>query len=71
MTEKRRLRRSRNKVVLGVCAGMAEYAHLNPGLVRLMYGFGTAVSFLLPGLIIYGVCYLFMAPPEQQEPKAS
>jgi phage shock protein C len=67
MAAKRRLRRSQNKVFAGVCAGLAERARVNPGLVRLMYAFGTAVSFVLPGLTIYVVCYLLMAPPEKQE----
>lgn len=71
MTEKRRLRRSQNKVVLGVCAGLAERGHLNPGLVRLMYAFGTVVSFLIPGIVVYTVLYLLMAPPEGQRQSAS
>jgi phage shock protein PspC (stress-responsive transcriptional regulator) len=64
MSEKQKLRRSRNQVISGVCAGFAEYAGLNPGLVRLMYMFGSVASFLVPGLVLYLVCYLLMAPPE-------
>lgn len=67
MTRKRRLRRSRNQIIAGVCAGLAEFAGLSPSLVRLMYMFGSVASFLVPGILIYLLLYLLMRPPENAE----
>ncbi len=51
-----RLTRSADKMIGGVCAGVAEYFHLKPSLVRtvwvlllLLYGFG---AFLYVALLI-------------------
>ncbi|RMF51829.1 MAG: PspC domain-containing protein [Bacteroidetes bacterium] len=55
MTEKRRLRKSRNKKIAGVCAGIAEYFNIDPTLVRIAFVIGTIASggpFLLAYLIL-------------------
>jgi len=53
----RALRRSRNnRMIAGVCAGMGEYANMDPTIVRLL----AALLFFLtgPGMI---VAYIVMA----------
>ncbi len=55
ITEKRRLRKSRNKKIAGVCAGIAEYFNIDPTLVRIAFVIGTIASggpFLLAYLIL-------------------
>ncbi|MDW3197524.1 MAG: PspC domain-containing protein [Cytophagales bacterium] len=55
----RRLTRSREKVIAGVCGGIAEYLDLDPTLVRIAYlvlsvaGFGS-------GLLVYLVLWFIM-----------
>lgn len=60
--EKRLTRSSRDKVVAGVCAGLANYINVDPLLVRLLF-----VVLILggEGIFIYGILYLIM--PESDE----
>lgn len=37
MEEKKRLTRSNNKMIGGVCAGLAEYLDLDPTIVRIVW----------------------------------
>lgn len=52
--EKKRLTRSDNKMIGGVCAGIADYLNLDPTVVRVLYvlmiffaGFGILLYFIL------------------------
>ncbi len=60
----KKLRRSRNSMIAGVCAGIAEYFNLNPTLVRVAYVILSAVSAGFPGLLVYIILILVM-PIEQ------
>lgn len=64
MAKKPRTRRSNNKVIAGVLAGIAGSIGLDPGLVRLMYLFGALFSAGIPAVIIYLILWGYMAPPE-------
>lgn len=48
--QKRLVRSSRNKVLLGVCGGMAEYLDIEPFLIRALWVVGTVVT--VGGLIV-------------------
>ena len=48
----KKLRRSRNSMIAGVCAGIAEYFNLEPTLVRVAYVILSAVSAGFPGLLV-------------------
>jgi phage shock protein PspC (stress-responsive transcriptional regulator) len=61
MEQNKVLRRSNNKMLAGVAAGLAEYANLDPALVRLVIVLLTLAGG--PGLIIYIVLWAVMAPP--------
>ena len=53
-------RSSSNKMLAGVCGGIAEYFNLDPTLVRVAY---VALSFLatgFPGLLAYGILAIVM-----------
>lgn len=50
--EKKQIYRSNNKMLAGVCAGLAEYFDIDPNLVRLAYALLSIVSFGM-GLIVY------------------
>ena len=60
----KKLRRSRNSMIAGVCAGIAEYFNLEPTLVRVAYVILSAVSAGFPGLLVYIILILVM-PSEQ------
>jgi len=61
MEQNKVLRRSNNKMLAGVAAGLAEYANLDPALVRLVIVLLTLAGG--PGLLIYIVLWAVMAPP--------
>ena len=53
-----RLYKSKNKMIEGVCAGIAEYFHLDPTLVRL--GFVAFSCLGGSGLLIYIIAAIIM-----------
>jgi len=59
MNEKK-LMRSTNKTLCGVCAGIAEYMDLDPTIVRAAYAVLSLFSACFPGLILYIVLALIM-----------
>ena len=60
MAEKK-LVRSANKIVAGVCAGIAEYFDLDPTFVRAAYVVATALMACFPGLLVY-IILMFIMP---------
>jgi phage shock protein C len=58
-TQRPRLRRSRtNKMIAGVCGGLAEWMDWDPTVVRLAYVLISILSAAFPGLLIYLVLWL-------------
>lgn len=53
-------RSSTNKVVLGVCGGIAEWLGWDPTLVRALYVAASVMSAAFPGLIVYFVLGFIM-----------
>jgi phage shock protein C len=62
MDSQKQLRRSNNKMIAGVCGGIAEYANMDPALVRLAVVLLALVGG--PGVILYIVLWAVMAPPQ-------
>lgn len=60
----KRLRRSTNSMVAGVCGGIAEWLGWDPTLVRLLYVLVSIFSAAFPGLLVYIILWLVMPPPE-------
>jgi phage shock protein PspC (stress-responsive transcriptional regulator) len=56
------LRRSSDRVLAGVCAGLAKEWDLNPTLVRVLYVVFT-LTFLGLGIVVYLVLYVVMEDP--------
>lgn len=63
MNEKK-LMRSTNKTISGVCAGFAEYLDMDPTIIRAVYAIVTLFSAGFPGIILYIVLALIM--PQRQ-----
>lgn len=56
----KKLRRSNNKILAGVCAGVADYFDLDPTLVRVAYAALSIFSAGFPGLLLYIVMAIIM-----------
>lgn len=62
MEEKKRLTRSDDKMIGGVCAGLAEYLDIDPTIVRIVWV--LMVLFAGLGILLYVILWLIM--PKQQ-----
>ena len=56
----KKLRRSRNQMIAGVCAGIADYLNLDPTLVRVGYVLLSIFSAGFPGILVYIILMLVM-----------
>ncbi len=56
----KKLRKSSNKMIVGVCAGIAEYLGLDITVVRVAYVLLSIFSAGFPGLIVYLVLMIVM-----------
>lgn len=56
----KRLYRSRNKIIAGVCAGFAEYLDMDPVLIRLIFVALTLVTGVIAGLLFYVIAWIVM-----------
>jgi phage shock protein C len=60
----RRLTRSRNKMIAGVCAGIAEYFGWEVTLFRVVYVIVSILSVAFPGILVYIVLWVVMPRPD-------
>jgi len=51
-------RSERNKILGGVCGGIAEWLGWSPTMVRVLYVVGSVLSVAFPGTIVYIVLWL-------------
>lgn len=56
----KRLYRSSNRIVAGVCGGIAEYFDVDPTLIRVVYLALTLFSVAFPGLLLYLIMMILM-----------
>jgi phage shock protein C len=64
MTNGRRLTRSRNKMIAGVCAGIAEYFGWEVTLFRVVFVIVSILSVAFPGILVYLVLWVVMPQPD-------
>lgn len=62
MEEKKRLTRSDDKMIGGVCAGLAEYLDIDPTIVRIVWVLMVLLAGF--GILLYVILWLIM--PKQQ-----
>jgi phage shock protein C len=62
---KKLYRSKKNKVIAGVCAGIADYFNVDPTIVRLIYVLLTIFTAIAPFVIIYLVMWIIV--PDQPE----
>ena len=60
MADGRRLTRSRNKMIAGVCAGIAQYFGWDVTLFRVVFVLVSILSVAFPGILVYLVLWIVM-----------
>ncbi len=66
MFKEKKLYKSTDKKIDGVCAGIAEFFEIDPTIVRVIYAFITLFSAGIGGIIVYAV--LSFAMPRRPFP---
>ena len=56
----RKLTRSNDRVIAGVCSGIADYFGFDPALTRLGYLLLSILSAAFPGLLVYIILWIVM-----------
>ena len=55
------LKRSRsNRVIAGVCGGLATWLGWNPSLVRVLFVLISILSVAFPGILVYLILWMVM-----------
>jgi phage shock protein PspC (stress-responsive transcriptional regulator) len=60
----RRLRRSHDPMIAGVCGGLAEWLGWKTRRVRIAYVVVSVLSAAFPGILVYLILWFLMPPPE-------
>lgn len=58
------LRKSHDKVIAGVCGGLAEWLGWPANRTRLAYVILSIVSAAFPGILVYFILWIAMPGPE-------
>jgi phage shock protein C len=53
-------RSRRNRIIAGVCGGIAEWLGWDPTLVRVLYVLVSVLSAAFPGILVYLVLWVLM-----------
>lgn len=64
MASTKRLTRSREKMIAGVLAGIANYLDMDPTIVRIVYVILSIASVGFPGVLAYIVMWIII--PEEK-----
>lgn len=64
---KKKLVRSANKVLAGVCGGIADYFDVDPTLVRVLYAVLSLFSAAFPGLLLYIILLLLIPEADHND----
>ena len=58
----KKLTKSKNKLILGICAGVAEHLNMDPTLVRVLWVVVTLLAGV--GVLAYVICIFIMPDPD-------
>ena len=57
-------RRSNDRIIAGVCAGIAEWLGWDANTGRFLFVLISVMSVIIPGILVYGLLWLTMPAPE-------
>ncbi|MBT3210056.1 MAG: PspC domain-containing protein [Bacteroidetes bacterium] len=60
MSTYRKLIRSNNRIIGGVCGGIANYLKIDPTIIRIVYIVLSIISIAFPGIIVYILLWILM-----------
>lgn len=63
----KKLYRSSNRILAGVCGGMAEYLDVDPTLIRVAYVMLSMFTVAFPGLLLYIILMILMPNYDKQD----
>ncbi|NIM58921.1 MAG: PspC domain-containing protein [Candidatus Aminicenantes bacterium] len=66
---KKLYRSSKQRMIAGVCGGLAEYFDMDVNIMRLLFVAISLLSVLFPMLIFYIIAWIIV--PEKETPKKS
>jgi phage shock protein C len=61
----KKLYRSSNRILAGVCGGIAEYLSVDPTLIRVIYVVLSLFTVGFPGLLLYIILMILMPNYDQ------
>lgn len=61
----KKLYRSSNRILAGVCGGIAEYFNVDPTLIRVLYAVLSIFSVGFPGILLYIILMILMPNHDQ------
>ena len=61
----KKLYRSPNRIVAGVCGGIAEYFDIDPTLIRVVYVILSLFSVAFPGVLLYIILMILIPNYDQ------
>ncbi len=61
----KKLYRSSNRILAGVCGGIAEYFDIDPTLIRVAYVVLSLFSAAFPGLLLYIILMILIPNYDQ------
>jgi len=64
-SEGKAFRRSNDRIIAGVCGGIADYLGWTPGRVRLLYVIVSILSAAFPGTLVYLILWLVVPGPDK------
>jgi phage shock protein PspC (stress-responsive transcriptional regulator) len=53
-------RSQRNRMIAGVCGGIAEWLDWDPTVVRVLYVLISVISVAFPGILVYLLLWIIM-----------
>jgi phage shock protein PspC (stress-responsive transcriptional regulator) len=65
MDDTHKLRRSEDRIIAGVCGGLAEWLGWSPTHVRILYVVVSILSAAFPGTLVYLILWFVMPRPEE------
>ncbi|HRU63911.1 MAG TPA: PspC domain-containing protein [Paludibacteraceae bacterium] len=66
---KRLTRSNKNKLLAGVCGGIAKFLGWGPTIVRILYVLLSILSAAFPGILVYLILWLVMPLEKETEEK--